>query len=268
MSTGYRDEQRRRWDALAAAHGSTEPLQAVIGSSPLGNAYLDQTTKRFLGKLLHLRRSDVVLDYGCGVGRLSLWIAPQVREVIAMDISPKMVEVAKAKSAARHVDNTSFSATEGYQLPLEASSVNVVICGSVLKYILDDNDLGVLVEEFGRVLSPGGRVAVIEEIDQDGPTMLHGAEEIGETSRLRPESEYRELFARHGMSPHGNWPVYQQRVLRIYKRFGGGGEPPAWLASLLVSSEIAVEGLLRARVTARRGFRLLYYVREAEKRRV
>jgi SAM-dependent methyltransferase len=265
MPTSYRDEQRQRWDSLAAAHGSTEPLRAVIGSTPLGNDYLDRTTKRFLGKLLRLEASDVVLDYGCGVGRLALWLAPQVRQVIAMDISPKMIEAASAESVTRGIGNASFSVADGYRLPLETASADVVVCGSVLKYILDDGDLAVLVEEFGRVLSAGGRVAVIEEVDEDGPLVLCGPEEIGGTSRLRPTSEYRDLFARHGMSAQGDWPVYRQRILRLYSRAGGKGTPAPWLGSVLVRAEIQLESLLRTRVKARRGFRLLYFVRDRER---
>jgi SAM-dependent methyltransferase len=262
MPTSYRDDQRQRWDSLAAAHGSTEPLRAVIGSTPLGNAYLDQTTKRFLGKVLRLDATDVVLDYGCGVGRLALWLAPQVRLVIAMDISPEMIEVATREGVTSGVDNARFSVADDYKVPIETGSADVVICGSVLKYVLDDDDLGVLVGEFGRVLRGGGRVAVIEELDEDGPLVLSGSEEIGGTSRLRPASEYRDLFSRNGMSAHGDWPIYRQRVLRLYFRVGGKGKPPPWLASLLVRAEIQLENLLRSRVKTRRGFRLLYFVRD------
>ena len=265
MPTSYRDEQRQRWDSLAAAHGSSEPLRAVIGSTPLGNDYLDRTTKRFLGKVLHLEPSDVVLDYGCGVGRLAVWLAPQVRQVIAVDISPKMIEVATAEGTARGADNASFSVADGYRLPIETASVDVVVCGSVLKYVLEDDDLGVLVEEFGRILRAGGRVAVIDEMDEDGPTVLSGSEEIGGTSRLRPAGEYRNLFSRNGMSARGDWPIYRQRILRLYSRAGGKGKPSPWLASTLVRSEMRLESLLRTRVKVKRGFRLLYFVRNRER---
>ena len=207
----------------------------------------------------------MVLDYGCGVGRLAVWLAPQVRQVIAMDISPKMIDVAAAESARREIDNATFAVAEGYTLPVETESVDVVICGSVLKYVLEDADLAVLVAEFARILSVGGRVAVIEEVDEDGPVVLSGSEEIGGTARLRPVSEYRDLFARHGMSAHGDWPVYRQRVLRLYSRAGGTGRPSPWLANTLVKTEIRVESLLRSRVKARRGFRLLYFVRDRER---
>ena len=265
MPTSYRDEQRQRWDSLAAAHGSTEPLRAVIGSTPLGNDYLDRTTKRFLGKLLRVGTGDVVLDYGCGVGRLAVWLAPQVRRVIAIDISPKMIDVATTESARRGIDNATFAVAHGYRLPVETESVDVVICGGVLKYVLEDADLAVLVAEFARILRVGGRVAVIDEIDEDGPVILSGSEEIGGTARLRPASEYRDLFARHGMSAHGDWPVYRQRVLRLYSRAGGKGKPSPWLASVLVNTEIRLESLLRTRVKARRGFRLLCFVRDRER---
>ena len=262
MPTSYRDEQRQQWDSLAAAHGSTDPLRAVIGSTPLGNAYLDRTTKKFLGDLLRLEASDVVLDYGCGVGRLALWLAPQVRQVLAIDISPKMIEVATAESASHGVGNARFSVADDYRLPLETATVDVVVCGGVLKYVLEDEDLGLLVGEFGRVLSAGGRVAVIDEIDKDGPIMLSGSEEIGGTSRLRTAGEYQDLFSRNGMTAHGAWPIYRQRILRLYSRAGGSGKPPPWLGNALVRAEIQLERLLRSRVKAKRGFRLLYFVRD------
>ena len=266
MSASYRNEQRRRWDSLAAAHGSTEPLQAVIGSSALGNAYLDRTTKRLLGKVLRLRKSDVVLDYGCGVGRLSLWLAPHVREVVAMDISPKMVEVATKQSVAAGVGNASFSVAPEGELPLETASVDVLVCGGVLKYVMDEDDLARLVAEFGRVLKPGGRAAVIDEVVEGEPLTVSGEHEIGGTARLRTADSYRERFGRNGMSSHGGWPVYRPRLLRLYSRLGigHGRKPlPAWLANVLVSAELGLESLLRKRVAAGSGFQLWYFVKDA-----
>lgn len=266
MSTSYRDEQRRRWDFLAAEHGSTEPLQAVIGSSALGNAYLDRTTKRLLSKVLRVTENDTVLDYGCGVGRLSLWLAPQVSRVVAMDISSKMIEVATEQSATLGIGNVSFSVTAERGLSVETSSIDALVCGGVLKYVMDDDDLGRLVAEFGRVLRAGGRVAVIDEVVDGEPMTLSGPEEIGGTSRLRTAGFYRELFAQNSMTPQGAWPVYRPRILRMYSRLGARSRTkplPAWFANLLVGAEIGLEGLLRTRVAAGRGFQLWYFVKDA-----
>ncbi|MDO8568601.1 MAG: methyltransferase domain-containing protein, partial [Dehalococcoidales bacterium] len=47
-----------------------------------------EKTKRYL------KCSDVVLDYGCGTGQVSIQIADDVKVIHAIDTSSKMIEVA------------------------------------------------------------------------------------------------------------------------------------------------------------------------------
>lgn len=47
----------------------------------------------------HLRPGACVLDIGCGTGEDALWLARQGFEVHAIDESPKMIAVAKAKAS-------------------------------------------------------------------------------------------------------------------------------------------------------------------------
>lgn len=54
----------------------------------------------------HPRRA---LDFGCGVGRLTIPIAMRSDEAVGMDISPKMMEIAGENAKRQNVNNISFA---------------------------------------------------------------------------------------------------------------------------------------------------------------
>ena len=53
-----------------------------------------------------LSGSDVVLDFACASGEISLDIAPYIQRIHGIDTSAKMIELARNKSLDRQVDNT------------------------------------------------------------------------------------------------------------------------------------------------------------------
>ncbi len=55
-----------------------------------------------------LTNSDVVLDFACASGEMSLDIAPYVQQVHGIDLSGKMIELANQKARDRQVDNINF----------------------------------------------------------------------------------------------------------------------------------------------------------------
>ena len=59
-------------------------------------------------KSLNLSKDDIVLDIGCGVGRLSVPIAKIVKKVYALDISKKMLEYAKKYAESECVEDIEF----------------------------------------------------------------------------------------------------------------------------------------------------------------
>ena len=58
-----------------------------------------------LGEDFHPARA---LDYGCGAGRLTIPLARESRHVVAVDISPSMIEEAEANCAERQITNVEF----------------------------------------------------------------------------------------------------------------------------------------------------------------
>jgi SAM-dependent methyltransferase len=89
------------------------------------------------------------LDVGCGMGELAERVQRELdTEVVAVDISPRMVEL----SRGRGIDATE---ADVQALPFEDGSFDCVAAGWVL-YHVPDLDLGV--RELARVLRPGGRL--------------------------------------------------------------------------------------------------------------
>ena len=95
------------------------------------------------------------LDAGCGTGTLSRWLAERGCSVLGVDAASEMLAVAAEWVKAQHCEEkVSFNCVETIaHIALESNSIDGVLCSSVLEYV---SDPGECVEEFARVLKPGG----------------------------------------------------------------------------------------------------------------
>ena len=105
---------------------------------------------------LHLAGARV-LEVGCGTGKNSAWLVTQARELIALDFSPGMLDVARRRvrsSSARFVEH---DITRPW--PAETGSVDVVVGNLVLEHV---RELAPVFREAARVLRGGGQLFVCE----------------------------------------------------------------------------------------------------------
>ena len=110
--------------------------------------------------LSSLRVGDTVLDLGSGAGMDCFLAAREVGangSVIGVDFTPAMIERAEENAAKLGLENVSFRLGDIETLPIDDSSVDVVMSNCVIN-LAPDKD-AVFAEAF-RALSPGGRLAV------------------------------------------------------------------------------------------------------------
>ena len=97
-------------------------------------------------------KNDIVLDLGCGTGRLAIPIAELSRKVIGIDSSEEMLEVARCKS--KQLKNVEYKRAEILRrLPFDDASFDKVVAVLVVNHV---NDLGKFFMEVHRVLKSGG----------------------------------------------------------------------------------------------------------------
>ena len=101
---------------------------------------------------------DVVVDLGCGIGRLTRVLAGRARHVHAIDVSGEMLDRARELNA--DLGNVEWVLGDGSTLDgVEDASCDVVISHAVLQHIPDPQVQLGYVAEFARVLKPGGWAA-------------------------------------------------------------------------------------------------------------
>jgi ubiquinone/menaquinone biosynthesis C-methylase UbiE len=80
-----------------------------------------------------LPRDGVVLDLGCGIGRVARYVAPHCRELWAVDSSQVMLDLARKRLAA--LDNVRYARCPGTSIPLGDGSVDLAYSVLTLQHM-------------------------------------------------------------------------------------------------------------------------------------
>ncbi|PYS93005.1 MAG: class I SAM-dependent methyltransferase [Acidobacteria bacterium] len=152
-----RHEYKATWMALAQT--SEQAMMSVTGSLDEDQAQATAAhTRRVLAASVGIKPDDVILEIGCGIGRVGRELAPRCQRWIGCDVSPNMLAYAQQRLAA--FDNVELVEVSGFDLrPIPDASVDLVYCTVVFMH-LDEWDRYNYVLEARRVLRPGGRIFV------------------------------------------------------------------------------------------------------------
>jgi ubiquinone/menaquinone biosynthesis methyltransferase len=123
----------------------------------------DRRWKRRLIREAQLELGDRVIDLACGTGDIALQAAARGAHVVGLDITQRMVEIARAKAKrARHEGLwpiPTFLVGDMTALPFPDASAHVVTTGYGLRNV---PVLEEAVDEVARVLKPGGRLVALD----------------------------------------------------------------------------------------------------------
>jgi ubiquinone/menaquinone biosynthesis C-methylase UbiE len=143
----------------------TEIVSRLLGESfHPGGAKL---TER-LGELLGLTSQSRVLDAASGKGASALVLAQRFGcAVVGIDLSARNVEYAAGEAGRVGLaDRLRFEVGDAEHLPLDAASVDAIICECAFCTFPDKPRAA---QEFARVLNSGGRVAISDITRAPGP---------------------------------------------------------------------------------------------------
>ncbi len=121
---------------------------------------MDHYWRRQAVRMAGVTPTDVVADIACGTGDLSIaFHRAQPKGVIGIDFCHAMLRGACRKTALIADRGMAFYEGDALRLPLQNQSVDVV---SIAFGIRNVSDWGAAVDEFYRVLRPGGRLIILE----------------------------------------------------------------------------------------------------------
>ena len=141
-------KMRATWDALAA-----DP-DAYVGDPERGRSELQGMFERLGAD----PRGGTCVEVGCGPGRMTAALAERFDRVVAVDVSPAMVERARASVPDANVD---FRVVSGARLDgVDSGVADAVVCYLVLQHLPSRETVLAYIAEFGRVLGERGEAFI------------------------------------------------------------------------------------------------------------
>jgi ubiquinone/menaquinone biosynthesis C-methylase UbiE len=175
-------------------------------------AIADERALRLLVAFSGAEPEDTVLDVACGGGLVVCAFAQTVRHATGIDVTPAMLERARALAHEKGLDNVSWDQGDVQRLPYSDATFSVVVSRFTFHHFLDP--LAVL-KEMLRVCAPNGRVVVADVEAASDPAKaaeFNRMEKLRDPSHVRamPVAELKALFAAAGF-PQPRMTNYELR---------------------------------------------------------
>lgn len=115
----------------------------------------DESTYQFKKEKIksELKEDDIVFDYGCGTGSLSIEISSKVKEIHAIDISSKMLDIAKQRIDEKGIMNIKIEKSSIDSIDFSPGTYDVVVAINIFHFI---DDVGEDLSRIYEMLKPGG----------------------------------------------------------------------------------------------------------------
>jgi len=101
----------------------------------------------------YFRPNMEVLEFGCGTGSTAIAHAPYVKHIHAIDISSRMIEIARGKAAVGDVTNVTFEQSSIEEISVPKTSLDAVLGLSIL-HLLDNKEAAIA--KVHEMLKPSG----------------------------------------------------------------------------------------------------------------
>ena len=160
----------------------------------------DEAALRLIVECSGAGPEDTVLNVACGPGLVVAAFARVVRHATGIDITPAMLERARAHAAELALANVTWRQGDVLPLPWPDASFSIVTSRFAFHHFLDP--LAVL-REMKRVAAPGGRIVVVDSTPEPRRAdAFNRMERLRDPSHVRslPVDEHRQLYATIGLA--------------------------------------------------------------------
>ncbi len=102
---------------------------------------------------------EALLDIGTGTGRVLEVFAPHIEQGIGVDLSAKMLNLARTRLDQAEIRHCSVQRGSAYDIDLPSGSTDVAVLHHVLHFLDDPGDA---IAQAGSALRPGGRLVIVD----------------------------------------------------------------------------------------------------------
>jgi SAM-dependent methyltransferase len=164
-------------------------------------AIKNEDALKLLLKLTKASSSDTVLDVACGPGIVACAFAEVVAQATGIDLTPAMIERARALQAEKRLANVAWRVGDIVPLPYADESFSIVTSRYAFHHLQDPQTA---LSEMHRVCKDAGQIVLIDQVASANPQQadaLNRMERLRDPSHVRALTlaEMRGLFARLGL---------------------------------------------------------------------
>jgi len=147
----------------------------------------DEEALRLLVDFTGAGPEDTVLDVACGPGLVVCALAAVVRHATGIDVTPAMIERARALAAEKSLRNVTWQVGDVLPLPYPDDAFSLVVSRFAFHHFPEPR---AVLAEMKRVCAPGGRVVLVDVAASEDPAK---AAALNRMEKLRDPSHVRAL---------------------------------------------------------------------------
>jgi ubiquinone/menaquinone biosynthesis C-methylase UbiE len=148
-------------------------------------AHSEDRTLDIFRELGDFSGEECVLDSGCGPGLVSCYLSSLANEVIGLDLTPAMIQLAKETASKRSITNVNFIVGNMLELPFANDHFDISVSRYAFHHLENPQ---IAFAEMLRVTKPGGRVIVLDATPEEPKQTAYNKFEV-----LRDPSHTRAL---------------------------------------------------------------------------
>ncbi|MDQ1261106.1 MAG: hypothetical protein QG575_287 [Euryarchaeota archaeon] len=182
------------WDKSAMCSSYADDIQTGMLSQNKHAAYYRKCQEEaHFEKLIKLNKKMKILEVGCGTGRWAFYFADKVAKIVAIDLSDKMIEIAKKKQMNSCTKNIDFHCLSAMSFETN-EKFDLVYFSGVLQYI-EDKDIDQILDKLPEWMNKDGLCLSRDTLSlQKRFSMTEDYPVI-----YRTKKEYEEMFKKHGL---------------------------------------------------------------------